>query len=104
MELLYTAAHFIAAHAGIFLLLLALMNLFTFILYAVDKIKAKRGKWRISEATLIGFAFAGGSAGAFLGMQLMRHKTQHTKFVLLVPLALVLHIVIITAVVILSHR
>ena len=74
------------------LLLLAAVNLVAFALYGLDKWKAKRGAWRIPEATLLLVAFLGGSAGALLGMELFRHKTKHWRFKILVPLFLILHI------------
>jgi len=74
------------------LLLLAAVNLLAFVLYGVDKLKAKKGAWRIPEATLLLVAFLGGSAGALLGMEVFRHKTKHAKFRILVPLFLILHI------------
>ena len=76
----------------ILLIILVAVNLFAFVLYGIDKLKAKRGAWRIPEATLLLVAFLGGSLGAFLGMELFRHKTKHAKFKVLVPLFLVLHI------------
>ena len=57
-----------------------------FTLYGVDKWKAKRQKWRISEMTLLGMAFVFGAAGAFVGMLLFHHKTRKWKFRILVPL------------------
>ena len=74
------------------LIILLLMNLLAFILYGVDKHKARKGAWRIPEATLLLMAALGGSLGALLGMELFRHKTKHWKFKVLVPLFLVLHI------------
>ena len=74
------------------LLLLAAVNLLAFVLYGVDKLKAKKGAWRIPEATLLLVAFLGGSVGALLGMEVFRHKTKHAKFRILVPLFLILHI------------
>ncbi len=68
------------------------LNLLAFALYGIDKRKAKRGAWRISEATLLLIAALGGSVGALLGMELFRHKTRHVKFRVLVPLFLSLHI------------
>lgn len=62
------------------LLYLIIINLIAFALYGTDKSKAKRGKWRISEKTLIGIALIGGSVGAFLGMHAFRHKTRHWYF------------------------
>lgn len=61
----------------------------------VDKAKAKKHKWRIPEKTLLGIAFLGGGVGAFLGMKIFHHKTKHTLFRILVPVAIVLHIIII---------
>ena len=51
------------------------VNIVTFLLYGIDKYKAKKGKWRISEATLLTMAAIGGSIGAWAGMRLWHHKT-----------------------------
>ena len=67
-----------------------LLNLITFIIYGIDKFKAKKAKWRISEATLILLAVIGGSIGAWLGLQVWRHKTQHKKFFIGIPLIIIL--------------
>ena len=63
-----------------YLIFLALMSLAAFILYGIDKRKAKRGAWRIPEATLLGIGFCGGAIGALIGMNLFRHKTKHWYF------------------------
>ena len=68
-------------------------NIFTFVLYAIDKQRARTNKWRISEATLIACAFFTGGVGALLGMHIFRHKTQHIKFKVLVPIAIVVNVV-----------
>ena len=62
------------------------INVLTFIVYGVDKWKAQRGRWRVSEAVLLGLAALGGSVGAWLAMQLFRHKTQKKKFRYGVPI------------------
>jgi uncharacterized membrane protein YsdA (DUF1294 family) len=62
-------------------------------IYAIDKWKAKHQKWRIPETTLLCLAMAGGALGAYIGMQLFRHKTKHKKFTFLVPLFLLLWLV-----------
>ena len=67
----------------IILTYLIAVNAAAFLLMLADKQKAKRGAWRIPEATLIGIALIGGSIGAIFGMYLFRHKTKHTKFKLL---------------------
>ncbi len=71
---------------------LVVMNGITFAVYAADKRIAQqnRGKRRVPERTLLLLAFAGGCIGALLGMYLCRHKTKHAKFVILVPLAVLL--------------
>lgn len=71
------------------------INVLTFLVYGIDKLKAKRGSWRISEATLLLLAVIGGSIGALLGMQLWHHKTMHKKFKYGLPLILLAQIVIV---------
>ena len=73
----------------ILLAYLIIINAAAFILMLADKIKAKRGSWRIPEATLMGIAALGGSVGALAGMYTFRHKTKHIKFTLWIPLILV---------------
>ena len=68
-----------------FIYYLIAINIITFIVYGVDKIKAKNHWWRISEATLLILAIIGGSIGALLGINLLRHKTRHLKFIIGVP-------------------
>ena len=65
---------------NIILYYLLAVNIATFLLYGVDKYKAKKNKWRISEATLLTMAAIGGSIGAWAGMRLWHHKTMHKKF------------------------
>lgn len=60
--------------------LIVVMGLVTFIVYGVDKGKAKRGAWRISEATLLTLSALGGCVGGILAMQIFRHKTKHWYF------------------------
>lgn len=72
---------------------LFVLNLITFIIYGIDKFKAKKAKWRISEATLILLAVIGGSIGAWLGLQVWRHKTQHKKFFIGIPMILTLQVI-----------
>ena len=74
------------------LLLLVAVNLVSFTLYGLDKLKAKKGLWRIRESTLLLIAALGGSVGALLGMEVFRHKTKHWQFKVLVPVFFILHI------------
>ena len=71
---------------------LLVINAATFIIYGIDKDKAKKAKWRISEATLLTMAAVGGSIGAWLGMKAWHHKTQHRKFKYGVPIILLIQI------------
>ena len=50
------------------------VNALTFLLYGMDKYKAKNGRWRISEVTLLMMAAIGGSIGAWAGMRLWHQK------------------------------
>ncbi len=63
-----------------FLIYLIGINILTFLIFGIDKWKARRGKWRIPEGTLIWMSIAGGSIGALVGMYLFRHKTKKRKF------------------------
>jgi len=74
------------------LIYLIIINIVTFIMYGIDKWKARNNMWRIPESTLLGFAAIGGSVGAWLGMQTFRHKTQHKKFNLGIPAILLIQI------------
>lgn len=67
---------------------LLLINAAGFLLMLADKLKAKKNRWRIRESTLITVAALGGSVGSLLGMYAFRHKTQHLKFTLGIPLIL----------------
>ena len=71
------------------------INVVTFVVYGIDKWKAKQGSWRISEATLLLLAVIGGSIGALLGMKIWHHKTQHKKFKYGLPLILLVQIALI---------
>jgi uncharacterized membrane protein YsdA (DUF1294 family) len=60
--------------------LFALVNLWTFILFGLDKIRAEAGTWRVSEGTLLTWAFLGGIIGAYAGRAAFRHKTRKQPF------------------------
>ncbi|MGN0231806.1 MAG: DUF1294 domain-containing protein [Muribaculaceae bacterium] len=71
------------------------INVVSFIMFGIDKYKARRGQWRISEATLLGVAAIGGSIGAWMGMKTWHHKTLHSKFRYGVPTMLLVHIALV---------
>ena len=68
------------------------INALSFILFGMDKNKAKKGKWRISEATLLMMAVIGGSIGAWVGMRLWHHKTMHKKFKYGIPIIIIMQV------------
>ena len=80
---------------NVLLYYLIVINIVTFLIYGIDKRKAKQGSWRISEATLLILAVIGGSIGAVLGMKVWRHKTMHKKFKYGLPLILLAQIALI---------
>ena len=77
----------------LFLIYLLTINAAGFALMLIDKWKAKKNRWRIPEATLMTVAALGGSIGSLLVMYTIRHKTQHLKFTLGIPLILAVQIV-----------
>ena len=79
---------------------IAIWNFITFIIYSIDKSRAAKGKWRTSEATLLACAFLMGGFGAALGMRLLRHKTKHLKFKILMPLAIIVNIGVVVLILI----
>ena len=68
------------------------INAVAFIVYGIDKYKAKKAKWRIPEATLLLLAVLGGSIGAWMGMKVWHHKTMHKKFKYGIPAILLIQI------------
>lgn len=78
------------------------VNILGFILMYVDKQKAIKHQWRISENTLMLVAALFGSFGVYGGMLVFRHKTKHLKFKIFVPILIIIHLVIINY--IFSHK
>jgi len=77
----------------LFALIFAAINVFTFVLYAADKSRAIKGKWRIREGVLVFFTLALGGIGALLAMRLCRHKTTRTKFKITAAIGLLIALV-----------
>lgn len=71
-----------------------ILNLINFILYGIDKYKARHNKWRISEKTLLILSIFAG-LGGFLGMEIFHHKTREKKFYLanLIGMALTIYLI-----------
>ena len=67
----------------LYLIVYVFMSFVTFIFYGVDKRKARKNKWRIKEATLLGLSLLLGSLGGLCGLYVLRHKTKHWYFVVI---------------------
>ena len=74
---------------------LVIINIVTFLVYGIDKWKARKAMWRVREASLLMLAVLGGSIGAWLGMKVWHHKTQHKKFRYGIPAIIIIQLVII---------
>ena len=79
----------------IIIIYLVVINVVTFFMYGIDKWKARKAKWRIREAALLGLAVLGGSVGAWLGMRVWHHKTLHKKFRYGVPAIIIIQLLLV---------
>ena len=70
----------------------AAINIITFTAFAIDKIKAMMGAWRIREAVLLGLCLLGGGVGGFLAMHICHHKVNSMKFKIGVPVLVCVHV------------
>jgi len=77
------------------LIYFAAINLISFVMFFVDKQKAKRDKWRIEEKTLHLTSFLGGTLGSIAAMLLFHHKTRKPAFVAITGIALIANIFVI---------
>lgn len=79
----------------IVLVILLLTNLVSFFLMWYDKHCARKGKWRVKEATLFIACACFGGIGGVLGMNILRHKTKHWYFKLFFPLMMIVQMVLL---------
>ncbi len=79
----------------LFWIYLGIINLVTFVVMGIDKLKAKKGARRIAESTLFLLAIVGGSIGGIAGMYAFKHKTLHKQFTIGFPLILIMQIALI---------
>lgn len=78
------------------LIYLVIINFITFIAMGIDKRKAQKGRWRISEHALFVLVLLGGGIGGIIGMYHFRHKTKKPKFYIGFPAIAVLEIIALT--------
>lgn len=76
-------------------LYLAAVNTAAFLLMGIDKHKAVKHRWRISEKELFLFSLIGGSLGGLLGMTVFRHKTRHWHFRFGLPMLLIVQSIVV---------
>ena len=77
------------------LIYLLVLSVVGFAMMGIDKRRAIKRQWRISERTLIITSFLGGGIGSFLGMLVFHHKTKHRKFIILLPVSAIIVICLI---------
>lgn len=82
---------------------LIIINLISFFTMYIDKKKAKKGKWRISEWTLFMIVILGGGIGGIAGMKVFRHKTKKAKFYIGFPAIMILQIALVIWIICISR-
>lgn len=91
MEMLSMEEMFTTKNIIIYLLAI---NLFGFLIMWIDKRRAKKGEWRISENTIFFITLLGGGIGTIAGMKKFRHKTKKLKFQIGLPAILIVEIIL----------
>lgn len=81
-------------------LYLVIINLIGFFAMWIDKVKAKRGSWRIPENTLFTITFLGGGFGTIAGMYKFRHKTKKLRFTIGFPVILLTEVFLVIYVIV----
>lgn len=74
---------------------IVVINIVTFLAFAYDKYRAKKGGWRIKNIFLLGLSFFGGSLGGLLGMKLIRHKSKKSYYRIGLPLMVLMQVLIL---------
>ncbi len=85
-----------------FLIYFLAISLFTALITAIDKYKARKGRFRISEKFLFVLAVLGGALSEYLTMRLIRHKTLHKRFMIGLPLIIILQLVAVILLIMLN--
>lgn len=72
------------------------ISIISFVIVGIDKSRAKKGDWRVREATLILLSLLGGAIGVLIGMVFFNHKTKKQKFYIGVPAIYILNRIMTT--------
>jgi len=75
-----------------FIIYLLVINIIGFLVMVIDKQKAKKGSYRISEKFIFILSLIGGSLGVYIGMYTVRHKTKHLKFTVGIPVIFIINL------------
>lgn len=79
----------------VFFAYIIVINVVSFHMFRIDKLRAERDAYRIPETALLAVSFLGGALGAFCAMNEYRHKTLHTSFAVGVPVALAVQAILV---------
>lgn len=82
-------------YVNLVVIYLAVLALVSVVMTVADKASAKRGGWRVPEATLMTLGLFGGALPMYVTMKTIRHKTKHKKFMIGLPLEIALHAAIV---------
>jgi len=77
-----------------FLIYLLIINIVTAFVFLIDKIKAKSNTFRVKEKTLFMFCLFGGAIGGLFSMVVFNHKTKKLKFLITIPLLVIIYVII----------
>ncbi len=89
---------------NLLIIYLAGVSLVSVVMTVADKISAKRGGWRVPEATLMTLGLFGGALPMYVTMKTIRHKTKHKKFMIGLPIEIALHAAIACGFIYLNFR
>ncbi|MBQ2973105.1 MAG: DUF1294 domain-containing protein [Clostridia bacterium] len=82
-------------YINLLIIYFVIVSLVSVVITVADKASAKKGRWRIPEATLMMIGLFGGALSMYVTMKTIRHKTKHKKFMIGLPLEIVLHAAIV---------
>ena len=80
------------------------ISLVSVVMTVADKISAKKGGWRVPEATLMTLGLFGGALPMYVTMKTIRHKTKHKKFMIGLPFEIALHTAIVITIIYLNMK